>query len=299
MASAPIDILIEQLRANPIIQGATPLAMRARMAEAVARAPVPEDVEFRPVDAGGVPAEWTAAPGASDDRCVVYFHGGAYVMGSLDSHRLLVSQISRAAGVRVLSVDYRLAPEHPHPAAVEDAMAAYRFVREGGLPARSVAFAGDSAGGGLTLGSLVALRDAGEELPAAAVAISPWLDLALTGDSLETRADEDPMLDPEQAGMLAAAYLAGADPRTPTASPLYADPAGLPPLLLQVGTAEVLLDDSVRFAERAREAGADVELQVWDDMIHVWHAFFPVLPEGARAIEGIGAFLKERLAPSS
>jgi acetyl esterase/lipase len=252
-------------------------------------------VRFEPVDAGGVPAEWTAAPGARTDRTLVYLHGGGYCLGSVATHRSLVARLSRAARVRVLSVDYRLAPEHPHPAAVEDAVAALRFAYASGLDPARVAVGGDSAGGGLAVAALLALRDRGLPLPAAGVCISPWTDLSASGASVRTRADLDPLVDADDLACLAAAYLGGRDPRAPLASPLFADLRGLPPLLVHVGTAEILLDDATRLAENARDAGVDVELEVWDDMIHVWHAFADLLPEGVQAIEGIATFLEKRL----
>jgi phosphinothricin tripeptide acetyl hydrolase len=196
----------------------------------------------------------------------------------------------------VLSVDYRLGPEHPHPAAVEDAVAAVRFVRESGVAPGRTAVAGDSAGGGLTLATLVALRDAGDPAPAAGLCISPWSDLALTGDTIRTKAAEDPMVRAADLEQMADAYLAGRDPRTPLASPLYADLAGLPPILLQVGSAEILLDDAVRVAERASRVGVQADLRVWPDMFHVWPAFADILPEGEQAVQEMAAFLEKRLA---
>jgi acetyl esterase/lipase len=295
VASPELQSVIELVRSLPFLAEDDVAARRAGMEAATADMPLPEDVRYEPVDAGGVRAEWTTAPGAAPDRAIVYFHGGGYVTGSIATHRLLVTAIARATGARVLSVDYRLAPEDPFPAAVEDAVAAYRFVLRSGIPPGRVALAGDSAGGGLTVACLVALRDGGDALPAAGVCISPWVDLALTGESMTAAAIVDPMLSRESVAMMAHAYLAGADPRTPTASPLYADLTGLPPLLVQVGTAERLLDDSTRFAARARAAGVRVDLETWDDMIHVWHAFAPLLPEAEQAIDRIAGYLRERL----
>lgn len=292
--SPELQAILDVLRANHPIQGETIHEQREFLSNVAVDARA-EDVRYEPVDAGGVPAEWVTAPESRDDRAIVYLHGGAYVLGSIETHRGLVTRLARAAGARVLSVDYRLAPEHPHPAAVDDALAAWRYVRAGGIAPEAGGFAGDSAGGGLTAAALVAARDAGDPLPAAAACMSPWLDLTLTSPSITAKAEEDPMVELER--MLvpaAAAYLAGADARTPTASPLFADLAGLPPLLVQVGTAEILLDDSLGFAERARAAGVELELEVAEDHPHVWQAFADVLPEGAEAIERIGAFFRKR-----
>jgi len=294
MASPELQIVIDMMRENSPLQGDDLLEMRANLEKTTAALPRPDDVEYTPVDAGGVQAEWTEAPGAEPGRAIVYFHGGGYVLGSLDSHRPLVTRIARAARARVLSVDYRLAPEHPHPAAVEDGVAATRFALAQGVPPSGLALAGDSAGGGLTVATLVALRDGGASLPAVAACMSPWLDLTLSGESVASRAEEDVMVTPKDLRKMAAAYAAGGDPRAPTASPVFADLTGLPPLLLQVGTSEILLDDSTRLAERIREAGGEVELDVWDDMLHVWHSFADILPEAREAIERVAAFLRAR-----
>ncbi len=295
MASAEIKFVVDMLRANPPVQGDDIPSMRAGMEAATAAMPPPEDVAFAAVDASGVPAEWADAPGAVADRCLLYLHGGGYVMGSIATHRGLVAGLSRAGRTRVLSVDYRLGPEHPFPAAVDDAVAAYRFLLADGFAPRKIAIAGDSAGGGLALAALVALRDAGDPLPRVGICISPWLDLTMSGASMDTRASLDPMLDRAGLQLMADAYLAGADPKAPTASPMFADLVGLPPLLIHVGSAETLLDDSIRFAERAKSAGVDVILEEWEEMIHVWHAFAALLPEGRQAIDRIGGFLQERL----
>jgi len=296
MPSDALKFVVDMLRNAPAVAGDDVLAMRANMEKAVAAVPVPEGVSFTRVRANGVPAEWTVADGARADVAIVYLHGGGYVMGSLDTHRGLCARLSHAARARVLSVDYRLGPENPYPAAVDDAVAAVRFVRASGVAPRRTAIAGDSAGGGLTLATLVALRDAGDPAPAAGLCISPWTDLAMTGASLVAKAAEDPMVRPDHLRLMAKAYLGGRDGKTPLASPLYADLAALPPLLLQVGSAEVLLDDAVRVAERARKAGVAAELRVWPDMFHVWHAFAQILPEGQQAVEEMAAFFEERLA---
>jgi len=225
---------------------------------------------------------------------VLFFPGGAYHLGSLATLRRLVALVSDAAQARVLSVGYRLAPEHPFPAAVHDALTAYRWLLARGVAPRQISVAGNSSGGGLALALLVALRDAGEPMPAAAVAISPWTDMEMTGESRRTRAAADRMVTPEGQEEAADWYLAGQDPRHPYASPVHADLQGLPPILIHVGDAEILLDDSTRFAARARAAGVEVTLEVWDEMPHCWHTFAGLLPEADRAVERIGRWLQER-----
>ena len=295
MASAELQMVIDLLRAGPIPRDATFVEQRQGMENLTAMAPLPEDVSFTPLEVGGRRAEWVAAPGASEDEVLLYLHGGGYCIGSIATHRMLTAELSRAAGVRVLLLDYRLAPEHPFPAAVDDAVAAYRFLLDSGLDRRRLAIAGDSAGGGLTAATLLALRDKDVPLPAAAALLSPWLDLALSGESMDGKAEADPIVQREPLQRMADAYLGSADARTPLASPLFADLRHLPPLLVHVGTAETLLDDSRRFAERAEAAGVDVTLEVWDDMVHVWHAFGFILPEARDANARIGRFLRQHL----
>ncbi|HVN63094.1 MAG TPA: alpha/beta hydrolase, partial [Candidatus Binataceae bacterium] len=213
-----------------------------------------------------------------------------------NTHRALAGRISRASAARVLLIDYRLAPENPFPAAVEDAVAGYKWLlAQGQKPAR-LAIAGDSAGGGLTVAALVAIRDAKLPLPAAGVCLSPWVDLEGVGETMTSNDATDPMVHKEPLVDMAKLYLGGKDPRTPLAAPLYADLAGLPPMLIQVGGAETLLDDSRRIAERARKAGVNVTLEPWDDMIHVWQMFAPILDEGQKAIERIGEFVRTKAA---
>lgn len=258
--------------------------------------PPPEGTRLTPVEEDGLRGEWIAAPTADPRRRLLFFHGGGYVMGSPDTHRDLTGRLSETSGCAVLLLDYRLAPEHPFPAAVDDGLAALRWIREHGpngpTVASSVFVGGDSAGGALALATLVAARDAGDPPPDAAVTLSAWTDLASTGTSFQTRAAVDPMTTPQQLDRMAGLYLNGADPRTPLASPLYAELRGLPPLLMQVGDAEVLLDDSTRVAEKVRAAGGEVTLEVWPEMIHVWQSFAGILPEGQQAIERIGQFLR-------
>lgn len=296
MASQELRAVIELLKQRERDPNRTVAQMRTDIEVLAEVFPPAADVALERVDAGGVPAAWITAPGARPEAVVLYLHGGGYIVGSIVSHRELASRISRAAAARVLLIDYRLAPEHPHPAAVDDATAAYRWLVGTGISPSRIAIAGDSAGGGLTVAALVALRDARQPLPAAAVCISPWVDLEGLGDSMTTKAAADPMVEPGGLHQMAEMYLAGQDPRTPLAAPLYADLSGLPPLLIQVGTAETLLDDSTRLAERARKANVPVTLEVWEDMIHVWHVFAGMLPEGRKAIGAIGSFLGRHLA---
>jgi acetyl esterase/lipase len=255
--------------------------------------PPPEGTQVDPADASGVPAEWVVAAGVTAGRVVLYFHGGAYHLGSPARVRGLLALLSAAAQVRVLSVGYRLAPEDPFPAALEDALTAYRWLIASGTPAGQVVISGDSSGGGLALAVLVALRDAGDALPGAAVVMSPWTDLDLGAESLRSRAAVDVMLTPDGAREAADWYLAGQDARHPYASPLYADLHGLPPLLIQAGDAEILRDDSTRFAAAAQAAGVDVTLEVWPEMPHVWHAFAGLVPEADQAVQRIGRWLRE------
>ena len=270
-------------------------AARASMAAMTANPQLPEGVKFEKTMAAGGPAEWVTLPRTDATKTVLYLHGGGYTLGSIDTHRGLGSRIAEAAGTRVLMVEYRLAPETPFPGAVEDATAAYGFLLDQGVAPEMIAIGGDSAGGGLTLATLVSLKELGKPLPGAAFALSPWVDLEALGDSMETRADADPMVQKEGLVRMGKLYLADADPKTPLAAPLYADLSGLPPILIQVGTAETLLDDSVRIVERLRAAGVTVELQQYEDLIHVFQAFAPIVPESREAIAKIGSFVKSQL----
>ena len=295
MPSEQLQRIIEAIRSAPDLHGAPIEQRRAAMEAVTAMFPVPDDVTREPVDAGGIPAEWIAAPSTDAERVIYYLHGGGYALGSINSHREMISRLSRASGARALAIDYRLSPENPFPAAIEDATTAYRWLLSTGVDPARIVIAGDSAGGGLTVATLVSLRDAGDPLPAAAVCLSPWVDMEALGESMTTKAEADPSIRREDVLEGAQAYLNGADPRTPLAAPLYADLTGLPPLLIQVGTAEVLLDDSTRLAERARTAGVDVTMEPWDDMIHVWQLVAAILPEGQQAIDRIGEFVREHV----
>jgi acetyl esterase/lipase len=251
------------------------------------------------VRAGSVPAEWLVLPGSLTDRVVLYFHGGAYCLGSLDTHRGLAGTVASASQARALLIDYRLAPEHPFPAAVLDVQAAYNWLLDQGVAPEQVALAGDSAGGGLVLALMVSTRDAGQPLPAAGVCLSPWADLTLSGRSWTTNARRELLLSAVKMRQMGQLYLGDADPRTPLASPLYADLAGLPPILIQVGGDEALLSDAEEVALRAKAAGVEVELEVWPGMFHVWQLTSRAIPEARQAIERIGAFLQTRFAEAA
>lgn len=299
MASPELQAILQMLKAAPVADlNATIEQQRAGIDAMAAMNPLPADVEVVAVSANDVPAEWVSAPGADASRVVIYVHGGGYVIGSLVSHRELVARIARAAGTRGLSVDYRLAPEHPFPAAVDDAVAAYRWLLAQGIRAANIVIAGDSAGGGLTVATLVALKGLGEPLPAAGVCLSPWVDLEGLGESMTTRDAIDPMVHKKELTQMAQQYLHGADPKSPLAAPLYADLSGLPPLLIQVGTAETLYDDSTRLMARAKAAGVDVTFEEWPDLFHVFQAL-AMLPEAREATDKIGAFVRERTGASA
>ena len=294
MSALELESLLTMLRSGGPDLAAPPPQARENFEAMLAGIPTPEDVTFESTTLGGVPARWSATPGASMERVLFYLHGGAYLLGSSLGYRPLFSALARAAGARGLALDNRLAPENPFPAAVDDAVSAYRALLSQGIAPGSIAIAGDSAGGGLTVAMLVAARDAGLPMPAAAVAISPWADLECTGGSMLSKAAEDPSLNREGLLAMASIYLNGVSPRAALASPLYANLAGLPPLLIQVGSAEVLLDDATRLAARAAEADVAVQLEVWPRMPHVWHVFAFTLSEGRDAIAAAGAFVSAR-----
>ena len=237
--------------------------------------PTAGDIVVTKVSANGVPAEWTSAPGADAGRVVLYLHGGGYVIGSLDSHRHLTSEIARDIGGRTLALHYRLAPEHPFPAPVEDALAGYRYLLGLGIAPGQIAIAGDSAGGGLVAAALIAIRDAGLAQPACGWCISPWVDMEGIGASMTSLGATDPIVQKEPLLEMSALYLNGADPRSPLAAPIYANLRGIAPLFIQVGAAETLLDDAARLASAAGAADVPVTLEIWPEMVHVWHLFHP------------------------
>jgi acetyl esterase/lipase len=294
MGQHEIDAVRALLHAKPRPVGFA--ERRARIDEVAAVYPPAPDLRFTAVDAAGVPCEWSIAPGSDESRVLMYCHGGGYCSGSIRSHRGMVGETGRAAGVRTLAVEYRLAPEHPFPAALDDALAVYGSLLAQGIAPARIAIGGDSAGGGLTLALMTRLRDTGRPLPGCAWLVSPWTDLQMTGASIAGKSAVDPLIQRAYLQELADAYLGGADPANPLVSPLHADHAGLPPLLVQVGSAETLLDDAVRIAGRAGAANVAVTLEIWPDMIHAWHLWAAQLADGRHAIASAGAFIRARLA---
>ncbi|MFJ7436164.1 alpha/beta hydrolase [Methylorubrum thiocyanatum] len=293
MPPSDIDEIRARLAAHP--RPAELAERRARIESLGASYSLPPDVLVEPVDAQGVPAEWTSTPAADGARVVLFLHGGGYVSGSLKSHRHMVAQAGREARARTLAIDYRLAPEHPFPAALDDALTGYRFLLASGIAPARIALAGESAGGGLALATALSLREAGLPLPGCLWLSSPWVDLALTGASLESKASVDPLLSRTYLAELASLYLNGADARGPLVSPINADLAGLPPMLIQVGSAETLLDDSVRLAEVAGAADVAVHLEIWPRMIHAWHLFYQEVADGRRSLASAGTFIRSHL----
>ena len=288
------DVEIDQIRALLLARPRpAELSERRRRLDMLGeQAVLPPDVRVEPVDANGVAAEWTITRGADPSRVLLFLHGGGYVSGSIVSHRAMVAEAGRQAKARTLSLDYRLAPENPFLAAVEDALAGYRFLLSTGIDPGRLVLSGDSAGGGMTVATMVMLRESGQPLPGCAWCISPWVDLEMTGASMSGKADADPLISRPYLRELAGAYLHGANPQDRRASPLHADLRGLPPLLIQCGSAETLLDDSVRLAGEAANADVAVTLEVYPDMIHVWPLFHQQLTAGRRALESAGRFIR-------
>jgi acetyl esterase/lipase len=250
---------------------------------------------IKPVELDGVPGEWVRYEDMTVEGVIVHLHGGGFNAGSCKTHRAMAARLAQASGVPVLTLDYRLAPEYPCPAAVEDGVKAYRWLLQHGFSGRQIVMGGDSAGGGLVMAALVKVRDEGLPLPAAAFLISPWIDLAMAGPSMQTHAHLDPLTSYEDLYRAAQLYLGQNDPKDPLASPLYADLHGLPPLLIHVGEHEVLLSDSLRLAEKVQAAGVEVHLEIWEEMWHVWHGWGPDLPEAMEAIGRLGKFVQQKL----
>ncbi len=291
------DVDINQIRA---LLAAKPrpvgwIERRARIEEVGAVWPAAPDIALESVEIDGLAAEWSLAPGSDPSRALLFFHGGGYCSGSIVSHRRMVTEAGRAARARTLAIAYRLAPERPFPAAYDDALAAWRFLRRQGYAPNRVAVGGDSAGGGLTLGLIIRLRDLNEELPACAWLSSPWTDLTMSGETLATKDGVDPLLHKPYLEELAQAYVpASVERADPRISPLFAKLRGLPPLLIQVGSAETLLADSTRFAAAAGASDVSVTLEIWPLMIHAWQLWNARLEEGRRALAQAGAFMQGR-----
>jgi monoterpene epsilon-lactone hydrolase len=294
MSAEQMEALRALLASRPQV-GADLAARREGFERLAARFPLAPDVRLEPVEAGGVPGAWIRSDGTDDADALLYLHGGAFVVGSSRTHAELASRLGRAAGAAALCLDYRLAPEHRWPAALDDALTAYRWLLDRGTPPRRIVVAGDSAGANLTLALLVAARDRGWPMPAAAGSISGYFDLTNGRASIRERAHMDPFIDPTRMDYSAGLYASPDQLRLPTVSPLFADLRGLPPLLLHVGECEVLHDDTVDLAAAARAAGVEAEAVVWPGMVHVWHFFAQMLDEGREATERMGAFLRARL----
>jgi acetyl esterase/lipase len=271
-------------------------ARRQRLDEIGSVWPVASDVTLAPVDVNGIAGEWSTVPGSDSSRALLFLHGGGYCSGSVISHRRMVSEAGRAAGVRTLTIAYRLAPENPFPAAFDDALNAWHFLRGHGIAAEHIAIGGDSAGGGLSLAVALKLRNIKERLPACLWLVSPWTDLTMSGSTLATKDAVDPLIHKGYLCELADAYLGrAADRKDPRVSPLFAELTGMPPMLIQVGSAETLLDDSVRLAAAAGQADVPVSLEIWPHMIHAWHLWNARLEPGRDALASAGTFMREHL----
>jgi monoterpene epsilon-lactone hydrolase len=294
MGQSEIDTIRALLSAKPRPVGWE--ERRQRIDEVGSAWPVATDVKLEPVDLGGVPGEWSSVAGSDASHVLMFFHGGGYCSGSIRSHRRLVTEAGRSAGIRTLAVGYRLAPEHPFPAAMEDALTAWHFLRQQGIAARHIAIGGDSAGGGLAVVLNNRLRDADEELPGCMWLVSPWTDLTMSGSTLITKDNVDPIIHKGYLGELADAYVPpGMDRKDPRVSPLYADLKGLPPILVQVGSAETLLADATRFTAAAGAADVSVTLEIWPHMIHAWPMWNAGLKPGRSALAHAGAFMRAHL----
>ena len=293
MSIDQLELVVALLSARERPQNPTVEEYREGFERLSAKVGVGTNTTIKQVEANGVPGEMVTADGASEDAVTLYLHGGGYVLGSPKTHRELARRLSTETGGSVLVIDYRLAPESPFPAAVEDAVSAYCWLLETGREPEALSIAGDSAGGGLAAATLVSLKDQGIPLPSCGVCISPWVDLEVIGESMSTRAHLDPMIQRDGLVTMGQTYLNGADPRSPLAAPMYADLSGLPPLLIQVGTRETLYDDAIRLACQAVQSGVKTSFDPWDEMIHVWHLFAPLLDEGQEAIERIGGFVRD------
>ena len=294
MAQSEIDAIRALLSSKPRPVGWP--ARRTRLDDVGAVWSVAGDVKLSAVDVNGMPGEYSVVPGSDPSRVLMFFHGGGYCSGSIQSHRRLVTEAGRAAKMRTLAVAYRLAPEYPFPAAYDDALTAWRFLRDQGIAAAHIAVGGDSAGAGLTLALISRLHDAHEEVSACVWLISPWTDLTMSGSTFASKAAADPLIHKEYLNELADAYLpAGTDRKDPRVSPLYADFRNFPPMLIQIGSEETLLADATRLAARAGAAGVAVTLEIWPQMIHAWALWNAHLEDGRRAIANAGRFIRAHL----
>jgi monoterpene epsilon-lactone hydrolase len=291
-ARRELDAVLEDIASTPWPSDvAEARALYDAMGPAIA-----EDIRVEPVNVGSIPAQLLTPPDADAHRALLFLHGGGYVYGSLASHGGMAAEIARHSKCKALQLQYRLAPEHPFPAAIEDACAAYESLLLQGHRPEDIAFVGDSAGGGLVMAALATLKSQARPLPGAAVCVSPWVDLEASGESYSERQALDPMIERELVGFLAELYLNGQDPKTPLASPVHADLHGMPPLLIQVGECEVLFSEAARLYEKARASGVEVTFEEWPQMVHVWHLYFPMLAAGREAIARIGAFVYDKTA---
>lgn len=291
MVSKQMQNIINLLRKRVQSMEVSVKSIRAGLDLMAKMTKIPKDVKCEPVNAGGVPAEWIITPEAIKENVILHIHGGGFIAGSIETHRDLATRISRVTKARVLLIDYRLAPEHPFPAGLDDVITAYKWlINIEGINPSKLIILGDSAGGGLTISCLVRLLEASVTLPVAAVCLSPGVDGTFSGESHKTKVELDPFLSPEMLKLMFKSYIGDADPHLGEFSILYQDLKGLPPLLIQVGTSEILLDDSVLLSERAKAAGVDVKLEIYEDMVHVFQAFAAFAPESQEAIDKIGEF---------
>ncbi len=284
--------IIAAKRNNPYTENKTIDQLRKETGTAGALIPLPDNTKFKRILAGNVYAEWITCGDVDIDKIFMFIHGGGYYRGSIAATRATVARISAEAKVRCLSIEYRLAPEHPFPAAVDDTYTAYNWLLKEGINPKNIIVSGQSAGGGLCLALLLKIKENNGFQPKGAVAISPWTDLSQSGKTMITNANIDPVISKQYLDRMANLYLSKTPNISPLASPLYGDLSGLPPMLVQVGSAETMLDDSKRFVERAKEAKVDVQIEVWEDMFHGWHGSAHILKEAEEAIKSIGLFCR-------
>lgn len=291
------DILKNQVK--PLFPGNVTVETQRQITEMMAsQVQLPEDISIEPANIPGIKAEWVTAPGAERERVIYYLHGGGYVLGYTRTYQEFLYRLSKVTGLRVLALDYRLAPEYPFPAGLEDALVGYRWLLANGTKPENLVIAGDSAGGGLTEATLLSLREAGDPLPVCQVLFSPWTDMEGIGETYTSVGDNDPWIGVDIARAQAKRYVGNGDLRHPLVSPIYADLKGLPPMLIYAGKDEILLDDSVRLANKARADGVEVSLNIWDDMWHVFPLFAGQVPEAQQALDEVGAYIRQRLGLS-